>query len=385
MRRFERFVATASLAILAILACAIPARAAEDGAAVTLQVADLGGWAMSPDNRTLIVAATSAGELVYFDTVADKELKHVEVEFQPTSLAAQGKTLVAAAKGSSQLHVLDLETGKEQSTIDLAGSGFVSLACHPSKGYVYAAAQDGYIYAVDVQAGKGWKTKGVGTMLAVDPVHGDAVYAATQRAIRENLVIQQVGSQTQVRIMQSGQYAVLLKFKVAGKGLVLESGNSRSAINAHAIAVSADGKKVAIAGGGGIDSPVDHKRSYAVPVYSAANLENMVGQIDTGPYPNNVAFHPVLNLGAAENAMGDALVFKSTSLVTAQTLKVPASHVGPTLLAFGGEGTKLIYGVGAGGPGAPKGTPAKLEFIPLQLTEQQKSELKKAYAGTGSR
>ena len=70
----------------------------------------VGGLIMSADNQTLIVSLPSAGTLAFYDTLADKETKKVEVEFQPTSLAVQGSKLFAAAKGSAIIRVLDAAT-----------------------------------------------------------------------------------------------------------------------------------------------------------------------------------------------------------------------------------------------------------------------------------
>jgi hypothetical protein len=352
-----------------------PAPAAESaGPAGPFALPELAGWAMAPDGKTLVVASGSSGQLVYLDTAAGKEGLHVEVNFQPACLAVQGDNLIAAAKGSGDLHVLDFKTGKERRAIKLGGTGFVGLACHPERGHVYAAAQDGWICAADVKAGTGWKTAGQGTMLAVDPA-GGFVYAATQRPISHRLVVQQVGPQTQVRVRQTGLVASLAKYQVSGRELVLAGTSREGAINTRMIAVSADGKRLAVVGGGGIQGP-DRRRMYAIPVYDTANLENRVGVIDTDAFPNNAAFHPVLNLGVAERSGGTLTVFKASSLAKVSTQQVPGAGAspGPTLLAFGGRGTKIIYGCtgGRGGPGA------RIYMMPLELTEQLRQALRAA-------
>ena len=92
--------------LLAVAACAAVAlgsatRAAEPAPSATFKLPSVGGWVMTADNVTLIVSVPTTGELVYFDTVADKEVKRVEVDFQPTWLARQGDSLFAAGKGGS--------------------------------------------------------------------------------------------------------------------------------------------------------------------------------------------------------------------------------------------------------------------------------------------
>lgn len=56
------------------------------------------GWVMMFDNITLIVSVPEKAQLVYFDTVANKEMKRVDMDFQPGALALQGTTLFAAAR-----------------------------------------------------------------------------------------------------------------------------------------------------------------------------------------------------------------------------------------------------------------------------------------------
>jgi sugar lactone lactonase YvrE len=338
----------------------------------------LSGWTMAPDGKTLIISTGSAGQLVYFDTATSKDGKTVEVDFQPTCLVAQGNSLIAGSRGSADLHVLDLYTGKEQKTIKLAGSGFVSLACHPSKGYVYAASQDGSIYSVDVKAARGWKTRGVGTMLAVDPIDGKFVYAATQHAIRDSIIVQNVGPQTQVRFGKTGQFATLVKYQVSKTELTVVGTNQKAAVNTRVIAISPDGTKLAAVGGGGVIGE-GGRRAYDIPVYDAKNLENMVGQIDVGgAYPSNIAFHPVLKIGVAEKSGGDLTVFKTSSLAKAQALKVPgASPVpNPTLLMFGGQGRNIVFAMHRD-LGRGRGESAQLFLLPLDLTPEQRAELKK--------
>ena len=53
----------------------------------------------------MIVSIPSRAELIYFDTVADKEIKHVSLDFKPAAMALRGKNLFVAQKGASLLHV----------------------------------------------------------------------------------------------------------------------------------------------------------------------------------------------------------------------------------------------------------------------------------------
>ena len=70
-----------------------------------------GGWAMSPDGVTLIVALSDVAQLVYIDTETSKEIKRIDLPFKPGVLAYQGKRLFVAVQGASLLNILDLDTG----------------------------------------------------------------------------------------------------------------------------------------------------------------------------------------------------------------------------------------------------------------------------------
>src|SRR4051794_40634777 len=77
----------------------------------TFDLPAMGGFAVSPDNSTLVVSLTAKTELVYYDTVAGKEKKRVSVEFQPTQMVWGDKVLFVAQKASGLVHILDAKSG----------------------------------------------------------------------------------------------------------------------------------------------------------------------------------------------------------------------------------------------------------------------------------
>ena len=80
-------------------------------------------------------------------------------------------------------------------------------------------------------------------------------------------------------------------------------------------------------------------------------------------------------MGVAEKSGGDLTVFKSNSLAVSQRLKVAGLDGAPskTLLTFGGQGRFIVHGsTGDGKRGA------QIQLFPLELTAEQKDELKKA-------
>src|SRR5438128_9950600 len=86
------------------------------GQEATFKLPAMGGFAVSPDNSTLVVSLTAKTELVFFDTMAGKETKRVTVEFQPTQMAWSDKVLFVTQKASGQVHILDADSGKGLAT-----------------------------------------------------------------------------------------------------------------------------------------------------------------------------------------------------------------------------------------------------------------------------
>jgi hypothetical protein len=108
----------------------------------------------------------------------------------------------------------------------------------------------------------------------------------------------------------------------------------------------------------------------------------MLGEVECGTFPDNLAFHPVLDLGVAEQtgvAGGEITyhLFNSKSLVELSTIQFASGEGRPQerpadLLTFGGKGTKLIvHDVRTNG--------SYLRMLPLQLSDKDKEALEKAY------
>src|SRR5437867_4247626 len=81
------------------------AGAGRAGADMSFKQDGIADAVMSADNKTLIVSVPEKAELVYYDTLTEKEVKRVEVEFQPSALARQGDLLFAARKGAATIFV----------------------------------------------------------------------------------------------------------------------------------------------------------------------------------------------------------------------------------------------------------------------------------------
>lgn len=367
----------------------------------TLPLPVPGGWVLSPDGETLIVSSPKTAEIIYIDTTNEKEAKRVKVNFQPAALALRGSSLYAVARGSSLLYVLDAQTGKTSKQIRVPGAKLVQLRCHPSAGPIFATNDQYEVLALDEESGKFEKTEGQGNFLAV-ALKGDFLYTGTQKPIRDTLVLSR-GPRNSVRVGVAKLHvnSTLVKYAIKAKTLEPVAMKGNAAINGKALAVSPDGLKVAFVGAGGMQ-PQDGKRTYAIPIYDTSDLDTQLGQIETGAYPSDVHFHPVLDLGVAETYGADRNLFlfdaKSFTVIKNMGVKTRGGQTSEAdLLTFGGRGTKLVYypsgsnaARDAGGKPGSRGRSGSasgsgqdqlglLYLIPLELSDDQKAELTKSY------
>jgi DNA-binding beta-propeller fold protein YncE len=299
----------------ALLAGTGSTAAAADG---RFELAGVGGFVMTPDNVTLIVSETSKTRLVYFDTVAGKETKKVSVDFQPTRLAISGNTLFVAQKGGGVVHILDADSGKEVKNAKTGGP-VKDIAALSSKPIAFATNSNREVYRIDSK-GAATKLQGVqGDFVTVDPA-GAFICTTVLGRVR----------------------ADLFKYTIDGKDLKQSDDLQRPAVNPKGVLISPDGQQVAVLAGGGYDEAGSRRRHYAVPIYSTSELKTMLGEMETGPFPSAIAYHPTQPLAAAVKGDGGSL-FDTKSFAAKKKLQAPKAGE-PTVLAFGGNGKKLIYG-----------------------------------------
>ncbi len=392
-------IASLVLALMAVPAFAQVDVNLDETNSTTLPLPPPGGWVLGPDGETLIVSSPKTAEIIYIDTSAEKEIKRVKVKFQPAALALRGSALYALSKGSSLINVLDAQTGQSRKQIRVPGEKLARLACHPATGPLYATNDQYEVIAIDTETGKSEKTEAQGNFLAIAP-KGDFLYTGTQKPIKDVLVLSRGPRRSvNVGVTKTNINSSIIKYSLNGKKIEPVAMKGNASINGRALALSADGQKIAMVGAGGLQGK-DGKRTYAIPVYDTGDLETELGQVETGAYPSDVSFHPVLDLGAAEKFGGDKklLLFDASSLVVSKSMAIktrggPASDAG--LLTFGGRGTKLIYypsGSNAAPPrrlagaelalrgsGSGQDQQGLLYLIPLELTDDQKAELAKAF------
>jgi hypothetical protein len=332
------------------------------------------GWVLAPHNVTLIVSLGEQAKLVYYDTLAGKEVKRVDLDFQPGNLAVQGKTLFAAARGSSTVYALDLAGGKAGKEFSLGSDAVTNLACHPAGGLVYAATTSFHVYSLDPLSGSVARTPAKGFFLAVDPLDGKFVYTGVQPPDRDEIEFRE-GPDGSFRIFRDmwGPRAMIIKYAVEGPQLRYVDGQNNAAVNGWSMALTPDGKRIMIDGGGGW-RPTEEGGTgggYVTAVYSTDNLKTMVGQ---GPQGLNLAFHPVLNLGAV-NLMGSGVaLFNAKSLVKRKDIPLTErQEARASVFAFAGRGTRLVLW-----NGDDLMHEQGLHFIPLDLSPEDRAALEKA-------
>ncbi|MDB5295331.1 MAG: hypothetical protein JWO31_1314 [Phycisphaerales bacterium] len=334
-----------------MVAVAALARAGRAGEA-QFRLPPMGGFAVSPDNATLVVSLPAKTTLVYYDTVAGKEAKRLEVEFQPTEMAWAGKVLFVAQKSSGRVHVLDADSGAELG-VGNAGAPIRNLVV--AKDVCFASTDGREVYAIDAK-GKSSKTGAKGSFMAVDPA-GAFVCTVIDGSARTDIT----------------------KYAVDGTTLrsdaTLQGKVPASLPNVQAVRLTGDGKHVAVVAGGGW-AEVDHKRHYSVPLYTTEDMQSQAGELETGAYPSGCAVHPVLPLLFACNGK-EGSVFSAKSFAPREKFAAPRAVMGataPSVLAFVGRGRKLAWGVSNADSGV-------LKFYDVELTEPQQAELAKAYGG----
>jgi hypothetical protein len=354
---------TMGIGLFVLTALALGANSA--GAQTYVKIPSFGGAVMTSDNKTLIVALTTAGMLGYYDTLTDKQIKKIEVDFQPSVLAIQGKVLFAATKGAATVRVLDAQTGKQLKVIKMPGEPVQAMACHPEKGLLYVTTMSHDVMAVDPAAGTATKTEARGQSIAIDPSNPKYLYTGIQTPMQDVLVFRG----NRISLTTIGDRAVLVKHEIIPGRVKTLSANDNAVVNGYGIAVRPDGKAVGMFGGGGWRSKTEAKNPGFSAMFDSEDLETMLGQIDYGS-TRYIAFHPTLKLGAQWRALGANSIafFNSKSFAIKDVAKIKEDKLTTGWMAFGGQGTKLIVSTGA-----------NLIFIPLELNEQDRKALKKAY------
>jgi hypothetical protein len=316
--RIKKMLSAGCLALAAVLFSA----GSGYGEDAKFDLPAMGGSAVSPDGVALVVSLPAKAELVFYDTVAGKEVKRVSVDFQPTQLAWGNKVLFAATKGSGVVHVLDAETGKEIGS-GKSESPVRNLAV--AKGICFSSSTNRQVFAFDAK-GAVTKTDAQGTFIAADP-KGEFVYT----------------------VIDGKATTDVTKYAVDGTKLTAQKEFFRSLraslINVQGVAITADGKAFGVVAGGGW-ADQERKRHYGVPLYNTEDMKSQLGELETGPYPSGFAVHPDKPLLFACTGKEGSL-YNAKSLVAGQKFASPKDALGattPAVLTFVAKGKKLAWG-----------------------------------------
>jgi predicted Zn finger-like uncharacterized protein len=332
------------------------------------------GAVLLPDNATLVVAIAETANLIYFDTIAEREVKRVEVDFQPGELIVQGDTIFAAAKGSALIYALDAATGKATKEYNLGGDGIVHLACQPRKGLIYASTTKFGVVSLDPVSGAVHTPKAAGQFLAVSP-DGKYLYTGVQPPDLDEIeIIRRRDGSIHIFSDMWGPRAFLTKYAVDGSDLRFVTCQNNAAVNGRWMHLTPDGKRILMVGGGGWRPPKEGGTGggYITAIFSADNLNTKLQPI---PFSGlNTIFHPVLNLGVTNNYGLYLTVFNGKSLVKRTDINISFQREDrPSLLMFGGKGRKLILWNGNNIQ-----TEQGLHFLPLPLKPEEEAALDKA-------
>jgi hypothetical protein len=187
--------------------------------------------------------------------------------------------------------------------------------------------------------------------------------------------VQRDGRVDRLRLVTVQFRAAVFKHAVENGGLRLMSGSTNAALgDGGSLAIRRDGSRFAGAAGGSWRSLIDKRFHYLVAVFETNDIETITGQVKVGPYPRAIAFHPMLNLGAALPHGGMDLtikLFKTSPLTKCQTVELAKQYSAPTKthqLILGRRGTTLVHHY--------RDT---LTFIPLALSDDDRAAIESVY------
>lgn len=354
------------------------ARAADVAETTMFEVAAPSGWLLWHDQVTLVVAQPKTAELVYFDTLAEEELRRVTLDFAPGKMVAQGDDFFVAVDGGGLVYQLDFESGEVRKEYTVPGNGITDLACHPEDGPIYAATSTYEVFAIDSKSRRVTKTEAVGNRVKVDPVEGRAVYTGVLRNDVTDVFLIKVGRRGGIRIIYDrwGPRSGILKYRTAGRRLRFDGVQENATVNAYQLYMTPDGKHIMMTGGGGWRPPADSPGTgggYYTAVFATSNLKTMVGK---APHAMNVAFHPKLRLAVGNHSGRDLHLFDPRSFAEKETIHLAdGADMRPLLLTFVGKGTKIAVWNGDNSENPREG----LHFLPLALSDSDRELLIEAY------
>lgn len=338
------------------------------------------GAVMAPDERIMVLSIPTKAQLAFIDTLLGKEIKLMDVPFQPGRICVQNNKLYVANLTAPQIYAFDIDSGEQLGKYTVPGNAFENMTCHPKVGPIYATNLSNDVYAIDPSTGASHNTGAKGQLIVVDPVRAEYVYTGIQKPIQEKLVFEEgPGDSVIVWLGKANLNATMLKYRVDGNRLVLVGANSNASINGRGLGISPDGKHICMPGGGGwrpLNSP---RYNYCMALFETSDMNTAVGQISTGAYPGQIAWHPHLNYIVAYKSdhYGKGLsIVKTGSYVKIVEYHTEQQDAGGRVLV-GGRGTKAIF-IPLFYPGRTDQNPV-IQIFDIPVTDADRAALKKVY------
>jgi S1-C subfamily serine protease len=263
------------------------------GEEITERIADI-----LPDPRGEYSVAVASGTDHYYLVEGKDKLSVHRVDAGAVVTGAclvDGQLYVSTAE-PPEIRQLDARNGKVIHRTPIHGPAPQTLAVFPSKSLAFYPVGQ-HVHRVELQTGSDEDTGQPGQFVRADPL-GKFLYAFTKpirQAPDEGMILLN-GHPIFIRrnAPMDWSQTTLFQYVVTSGRLLLAQLRENSASNADNLAVSPDGKWVAVIGGGGWrSSDPANKSGYVIPVYGATNLEKVMGPFQTDAYPGGLATNPV--------------------------------------------------------------------------------------------
>jgi hypothetical protein len=323
------------------------------------------------DPRGRFVVAVPAGADYYFVLSTDDRptLARVQASGPIASAALAGGHLYVLAGVPRRVDKLDAVTGKSLATVALreAPPQPASLTVLPARGLAFFRAEN-TVYRADLKTGNVLKTDLPGQAVVAHP-NQRLLYSSLRPETRDTsgyILIRGEPIFFEVTATNDWQQTTLFQALVAPDGLLLAGARENAASNGRSLAVSPDGRWVAIAGGGGWRPRAAPAvgSGYGVAVFAAGDLEHLQGFFKIDGHPEGICFNPVTAQVALVRSK-DARVYHLAAPETPCELPGPFRGA----CAWSGNGRYLVVANGGGG----------LDVFENSLTEDEKAQAGKWY------
>ncbi len=364
---------------LQFFGCMLPIFSAEPLAETRMhKVAAPGGWAKTPDGMLLYVGQPKSAELLTFDSESEQLIRRIELDFAPGPMFYLNETLYIAGDGAGIVYAINPKNGEIRDEYYIRGTEIQDLAGHPQSSTLYAATSTFEIFAINLKSGKSLKTKGQGNRVVMHPTDPKQVFTGVKRNdTREVFLIESDREEIRIIWDRWGPRSGILGYAANENGdLKLITGQGNATVNGYFMAITPDGRRIMMTGGGGWRPPADVSGTggYYTAVFSTRDLETMVGKAPSG---SNLEFHPVLKIAVTNSVGRDLILFDSRSYVERKKIHLAdGADMRPLLLTFVAKGTKIAVWNGDN----PQNPREGLHFVSLQLEE---SDLRKLAAKYG--